>query len=166
MSTAMSTRGSREMQPLFRPFQALRQEFDQFFNRLGSDWGDGHWMTGDFKAACDLSETADAYQVRMDVPGIKPEDITVQVTGDTVQISGERKEEKEENGTTFHRMERSSGTFSEMFRLPGCVKDDQIEAEFHDGVLTVTLPKTEAAKTRTVKIKANGKSKEGKHENA
>jgi HSP20 family protein len=152
------------MQPLFRPFQALRQEFDQFFNRLGSDWGDGHWMTGEFKAACDLSETADTYQIRMDVPGIKPENITVQVTGDTVQISGERKEEKEETGKTFHRMdktfhrmERSSGRFSEVLRLPGGVKEDKIEAEFHDGVLTVTLPKTEASKTRTVKIKANGK---------
>jgi HSP20 family protein len=158
MSTAMSTQGSRQMLPLFRPFQALRQEFEQFFNRLGSDWGDGNWQLGEFKAACDLSETDDAYQVRMDVPGIQPDDITVQVTGDTVQIFGERKEEKEEHGKTFHRMERCSGRFSETLRLPSGVKEDEIEAEFHDGVLTVTLPKTEVTKTRTVRIKADGKS--------
>ena len=93
MSTAISTPGSRQMRPLFRPFETLRQEFDDLFGRLATDW-DGKWLTTEFKAACDLSETADAYQLRMDVPGIKPDDITVQVTGDTVHVSGERTEEK------------------------------------------------------------------------
>lgn len=156
MSTAMTTRGPRQPQPLFRPFEVLRQEFDDLFGRLATDW-DGKWLTSDFKTACDLSETADAYQIRMDVPGIKPDDITVQVTGDTVRVSGERKDEKEEKGKTFHRIERRSGKFSESVTLPGAVKDENVQAEFHDGVLTVTLPKTEASKTRTVKVKANGK---------
>ena len=156
MSTAISTPGSRQVRPFFRPFETLRQEFDDLFGRLATDW-DGKWLTSEFKAACDLSETADAYQIRMDVPGIKPDDITVQVTGDTVHVSGERKEEKEEKGKTFHRVERRSGKFSEIVTLPGAVKDENVQAEFHDGVLTVTLPKTEASKTRTVKVKANGK---------
>jgi HSP20 family protein len=156
MSTAISTPGSRQMRPLFRPFEALRQEFDEMFGRLASDWN-GNWLTSEFKAACDLSETADAYQIRMDVPGIKPDDITVQVTGDTVHVSGERKEEKEEKGKTYHRVERRSGQFSEVVTLPGAVKDENVQAEFHDGVLTITLPKSEASKTRTVKVKANGK---------
>lgn len=156
MSTAISTPGSRQMRPFFRPFETLRQEFDDLFGRLATDW-DGKWLTSEFKAACDLSETADAYQIRMDIPGIKPDDITVQVTGDTVHVSGERKEEKEEKGKTYHRVERRSGKFSEIVTLPGAVKDENVQAEFHDGVLTVTLPKTEASKTRTVKVKANGK---------
>jgi len=156
MSTAISTTGSRQMRPLFRPFETLRQEFDDLFGRLATDW-DGKWLTSQFKAACDLSETADAYQIRMDVPGIKADDITVQVTGDTVHVSGERKEEKEEKAKTYHRVERRSGKFSEIVTLPGAVKDENVQAEFHDGVLTVTLPKTEASKTRTVKVKANGK---------
>lgn len=156
MSTGISTTGSRQMRPLFRPFETLRQEFDDLFGRLSTDW-DAKLLTSEFKAACDLSETADAYQIRMDVPGIKPEDITVQVTGDTVHVSGERKEEKEEKTKTYHRVERRSGKFSEIVTLPGAVKDENVQAEFHDGVLTVTLPKTEASKTRTVKVKANGK---------
>ena len=156
MSTALATQGPRQLQPLFRPFRMLQQEFDDLFNRLSSDW-DGNLLTSEFTAACDLSETADAFQVRMDVPGIKPDDITVQVTGDTVHVSGERKEEKEEKGKTYHRIERRSGKFSEIVTLPGSVKDENVQAEFHDGVLTVTLPKTEASKTRTVKVKANGK---------
>jgi HSP20 family protein len=157
MSTAMTPTGSRQMKPLFRPFEVLRQEFDDLFGRLASDW-DGKWLTSEFKAACDLSETAEAYQIRMDVPGIKPDEITVQVTGDTVHVSGERKEEKEEKGKTYHRIERRSGKFAETVVLPGNVNDEKVQAEFHDGVLTITLPKTEASKTRTVKVKAsNGK---------
>src|SRR5579872_693697 len=156
MSTAISISGPRQVMPFFRPFETLRQEFDDLFGRLATDW-DGKWLTSQFKAACDLSETADAYQIRMDVPGIKADDITVQVTGDTVHVSGERKEEKEEKAKTYHRVERRSGKFSEIVTLPGAVKDENVQAEFHDGVLTVTLPKTEASKTRTVKVKANGK---------
>jgi HSP20 family protein len=144
------------MKPFFRPFEVLRQEFDYLFGRLANDW-DGKWLTGEFKAACDLSETAEAFQIRMDVPGIKPDEITVQVTGDTVHVSGERKEEKEEKGKTYHRVERRSGKFAETIVLPGTVNDEKAQAEFHDGVLTITLPKTEASKTRTVKVKPNGK---------
>jgi HSP20 family protein len=156
MSTAISTPGSRQVMPLFRPFETLRQEFDDLFGRLATDW-DAKRLTSEFKTACDLSETADAYQLRMDVPGIKPDDITVQVTDNTVQISGERKEEKEEKGKTYHRLERHSGRFSETLQLPNGVNEEKVQAEFHDGVLTVTLPKTEVRKTRTVKVKANGK---------
>lgn len=99
----------------------------------------------------------DAYQIRMDVPRIKADDITVQVTGDSVHIAGERKEEKEEKGKTYHRLERRSGKFSETLRLPTAVNEEKVQAEFHDGVLSVTLPKTEATKTRTVKVKSDGK---------
>lgn len=153
MSTALSTQSSRA--PLFSltPFRALREEFDDLFNRLSSDWNGNGWLTTEFSPACDVSETTDAFQIRMDVPGIKPDDITVQVTGDSVQISGTRKEEKEEKGKTYHRLERRSGTFSESLRLPTAVNEDKVQAEFHDGVLTVTLPKTEASKIRTVKVK-------------
>jgi HSP20 family protein len=153
MTTLLSTRGSRQLQPLLRPFQALKDEFEQAFSRLSSDW-DGKWPLGEFNPACDLSETADAYQVRMDVPGIKPDDVTVQVTGDSVRISGERKEEKEEKDKTFHRVERRSGSFCEILQLPGAINEEKVQAEFHDGVLSITLPKSESTRTRTVKVKA------------
>jgi HSP20 family protein len=156
MSTTISKTGPRQVKSMFRPFEMLRQEFDDLFGRLATDW-DGKWLTSEFKAACDLSETPDAFQLRMDVPGIKPEEITVQVTGDTVHVSGERKEEKEEKDKTYHRIERRSGKFAETVVLPSAVSDEKVLAEFHDGVLTITLPKTEASKTRTVKVKVNGK---------
>jgi len=162
MSTAMSTRREpRQLTPFFRPFEAIRNEFDDMFGRWMSDWDGNNWAAGDFKTACDVSETADAFEIRMDVPGMKPEDITVQVTGDTVRVFGERKEEKQEKDDkekTFHRFERRHGKFSETIVLPMTVKDDHVQAEFHEGVLTIALPKSEASKTRTVKVKANGKS--------
>ncbi len=156
MTTAITPQTPPKPRSLLTPFRALREEFDELFNRLSADWEGGKWLTKEFTPACDLSETADAFQVRMDVPGIKPDDITVQVTGDTVQISGERKEDKEEKGKTWHRLERRSGSFSQMLRLPSAVNEDKVHAEFSDGVLTVTLPKTEATKVKTVKVKSNG----------
>src|SRR5579872_1584484 len=129
MSTAISISGPRQVMPFFRPFETLRQEFDDLFGRLATDW-DGKWLASEFKAACDVAETADAYQIRMDVPGIKPDDIVVQVTGDTVHITGERKEEKEEKEKTFHRVERRTGTFMETVVLPAAVKDENVQAEF------------------------------------
>ena len=156
MTTAITPQTPNKPHSLLTPFRALRDEFDELFNRLSSDWDGGKWLTREFSPAYDLSETADAFQVRMDVPGIKPDDITVQVTGDSVQISGERKEEKEEKGKTWHRVERHSGSFSQILRLPNPVNEDKVQAEFSDGVLTVTLPKTEATKVKTVKVKSNG----------
>lgn len=153
MSSSLSTKGPRQLQPLLRPFQALREEIEQTFNRLSSDW-DGKWVATGFTPPCDLSETPDAYHVRMDVPGIKPEEITVQVTGESVRISGERREEKEEQDKMYHRVERRSGSFCEVIQLPGAVKEETVQAEFQDSVLTVTLPKSEATRTRTVKVKA------------
>ncbi|MBS0261615.1 MAG: Hsp20/alpha crystallin family protein [Planctomycetes bacterium] len=151
MSTAISQSGTRPEKPRVRPFEMLRQEFDDLFGRLANNW-DAHWLARDFEAACDVSETADAFQLRMDLPGIKPQDLVVQVTGDTVHISGERKEESDEKGKTYHRMERRSGKFEETVRLPAPVHDDQVQAEYHAGVLTVTLPKTRASTLRTVKV--------------
>jgi HSP20 family protein len=150
MTTTLSPKGPRQ---LLRPLGILRNEFEQAFKNLASEW-DGKWLTADFSPACDLSETADAYQVRLDAPGMKPDDISVQVTGDSIRISGERKEEKEEKEKTYHRIERRYGSFCESLQLPGAVNEEKVQAEFHDGVLTVTLPKSEATRTKTVKVKA------------
>jgi HSP20 family protein len=152
MSTALAPQSPRTPSLFSMPFRALRDEFDELFNRLTLDRNGDKWLTTEFSPACDISETDDAYQVRMDVPGIKPDDITVQVTGDTVHVSGERQEEKEEKGKTYHRVERRSGSFSQTLRLPASVAEDKVQAEFDKGVLTVTLPKTEVSKTRTVKV--------------
>ena len=101
----------------------------------------------------DLSETPTTIEVRMDVPGIKAEEIDIQLANGVLTVSGERKEEKEEKGKTFHRVERHYGSFSRSVTLPSTVAEDKVDAQYHDGVLTVTLQKTEEAKSKKIKVK-------------
>jgi HSP20 family protein len=102
----------------------------------------------------DLSETDQTFEVRLDVPGVNPKEIDIQQNANMLTISGERREEKEEKGKTYHFVERSFGSFSRSVSLPSPVKEDAIEARYKDGVLTVTLPKTEEAKSRKIAITA------------
>lgn len=159
MSTALSRRLSRAMQPIFGgdPFAGLQKEMDDLLSRFQADWGGGDGLPAVTIPAADLSETDDALQIRMDMPGLKAEEINIEVTGNSIRISGEHKEETEEKGRTFHRMERRSGSFARAMTLPVSVKEDKVTAECKDGVLTITLPKTETAKTHRVTVKNIGK---------
>jgi HSP20 family protein len=135
------------------PFAQLRHEMEGLLERIWD--GDGSGLSTElFVPPLDLSETDAAVQVRVDLPGVEAKEIDVQVRDNQLVITGERKEEKEEKGETFHRMERSEGRFSRSVLLPCGVKTDKIDAEFRNGVLTVTLPKTEQAKAKRVEIKA------------
>jgi HSP20 family protein len=117
--------------------------------------GDGEegWLSGAAAPALDMSETETAVDVRMDLPGITAKDIDIQVNGNLLTVSGERKEEKEEKGKMFHRVERSYGGFSRTVRLPCAVNESEVAAEYKDGVLTIKLPKTEELKAHKIKVK-------------
>lgn len=153
MSTGLSTRFPQALRPLFRrdPLDYLQQEIGNLFSRFSTD-GNGEGPETFVSPAVDLSENDDSIQIRMDVPGIKGDEINVQVSGNMICISGEHKEEKEEKGTTFHRLERRVGAFSRTLPLPAAVKESQITAECKNGVLTIDLPKTEVAKKQTIKV--------------
>lgn len=153
MSTDLSTRVSRALRPWFGrdPFTNLQQEMDTLMRRFEADWN-GDSSLAVVSPSVDLSETSDSVQIRMDAPGMKAEEINIEVSGNTIRISGEHKEEKEEKGKTFHRVERRSGSFSRSLTLPAAVKEDKVSAEYKDGVLTINLPKTDVAKTQTVKV--------------
>jgi HSP20 family protein len=157
MPETLPARISSSFPSLFNraPFRTLRQEMDDLIERVSREW-DGNWPAVGFRPAADVSETDGTLEIKMDIPGVKPEEVSIEVTGNRIRISGERKTEKEEKGKTWHRVQRSSGQFCETMTLPCAIKEDQVHAEFHDGVLVVKLPKTEAAKTHKVKIKANG----------
>jgi HSP20 family protein len=90
----------------------------------------------------------------VDLPGLKPKQVTVEFKDGALWITGERKEEKEEKDKTYHRIERSYGEFRRVLPLSSAVKDDEIEAKFTDGVLKVLVPKTEEAKTRRIEVKS------------
>jgi HSP20 family protein len=125
---------------------------EDFSSRL---WGDGgDWMTGDLTTSLDVSESDNEMRVQVDVPGIQPEDIDIQLSGNTLTIRGERKEEEEKKGRTFYRIERLTGRFSRSVTLPYEVDEGNIEAHQQGGVLTITLPKAETAQIKKIEVKS------------
>lgn len=96
----------------------------------------------------DVSETDDAIEVLADLPGLEKKDIDVSLEKDLLIIKGERKQEKEESGKHFQTIERRYGAFYRSLRLPAEVKTNKIEASFKDGVLKISLPKTEKSKRK------------------
>ena len=100
----------------------------------------------------DVIEAKDHIEVKASVPGFKPEDIEVSVIGDTVTIKGEVKAEEKHEEANYLRQERRFGTFQRSLTLPTTVAADKAKAEFENGVLTLTLPKTEEAKPKTIKV--------------
>jgi len=155
MSTALSTRVSQALRPLFNrdPFGNLQQEMDDLLSRFQLD-RNGNGSVAEVVPSLDFSETDEAFQIRMNVPGVKADEVNIEVAGDTIRISGEHKEEKEEKGRTYHRLERRSGSFTRALTLPAAVKQDKVAAECKDGILTVTLPKVETAKAQKIKVVA------------
>lgn len=158
-TTAISKRETRQepqgLQSFFRrgPLQSLREEMQDLFSQVTGD-DVSFWPLGRVSPTLDVSETDQAVEVRMDLPGIKPEEIDVQINANMLTISGERREEKEEKSKAYHRVERRMGTFSRSISLPCPVKEDNVDAKYKDGILTVTLPKTEECKSRRIKVKA------------
>ncbi len=106
--------------------------------------------------AVDIAETEEALVLKADLPDVKLEDIEVRVENETLTLKGERRFEKEEKSKGYHRIERSFGTFMRSFAVPPTVEADKVSADYKNGVLTVTLPKKEAAKPRQVKVQVKG----------
>ncbi len=153
MTTALLPRFAQAMAPVFSrdTFSGIQQDMDELWNRFRMEM-DGDRIPAAWLPSVDLSESDDAIQVRVDVPGLKASEINVEVNGNILRISGEHKEEKKEKGRTYHRMERRVGSFSRTITLPDEVREEKVTAECQDGVLTISLPKSEAAKTQTVKV--------------
>jgi HSP20 family protein len=155
MSTAVAKKEPRSVRPWFRrgPLESIREEMEDLFSRaLGEE--PGLWPAERIVPSLDLAECDAAVEVRVDIPGMEAKDIEIQVNGNLLTISGERKEEREEKGKTYHRVERRVGSFSRTVTLPCPVKEDAVDAQYKNGILTVKLPKTEAAKSRKITVKS------------
>ncbi|KAH1102052.1 hypothetical protein GLYMA_13G176000v4 [Glycine max] len=139
--------------------------FDPFSLDMWDPFKDFHVPTSSVSAEnsafvntrVDWKETQEAHVLKADIPGLKKEEVKVQIEDDRVlQISGERNVEKEDKNDTWHRVERSSGKFMRRFRLPENAKVEQVKACMENGVLTVTIPKEEVKKSDVKPIEISG----------
>jgi HSP20 family protein len=108
---------------------------------------------GKFLPEANMVETDKAIEVTVELPGMKPEEVKVEIKEGNLWITGEKKEDKEEKGRTFHRIERRSGMFRRVFSLPVEVEEEKVDARFVEGVLKITLPKAEKVAPKQIEIK-------------
>jgi HSP20 family protein len=136
----------------FRDLISLREAMDRLFEESFVRPG-GRLAPVREALAVDMYETDDAIVVKSAIPGIKPEDIDISITGDTLTIKGETRAEEEVKEENYMRRECRYGSFSRSLAIPLAVVADKAEAEFENGVLTLTLPKAEEVKPKAIKIK-------------
>ena len=133
--------------PLFSSFK------DEMNRMLDNFWHENSFGMG-WIPDIDIAETDNDIIVKAEIPGVDPKRIDISITGDALTIKGEKKEEKEETGKNYYRIERSYGSFTRTVDLPSKVMTDKVEAKEHLGVLEITLPKMERTKTKKITVKS------------
>ena len=134
----------------WNPFREMDEMIRNF--RLPRDYTS---PLADFTPAVDISEKDKEYLVKAQLPGVKKDDVKIELLNGVLTITGERKFEKEEKTEKTHRVESAYGAFTRSFTVPEDVLDEKIAAEFKDGILAVRLPKTDIKKPATKTIKVN-----------
>ncbi|PLX99604.1 MAG: molecular chaperone [Desulfuromonas sp.] len=140
---------------LFREMDVLRKEMDELFRGVGSSPLETAFLPGvgtQRYPKINLSEDADSYYLEALLPGVEEKDIDLSVAGNTLTLSGERTEEKNGDGRTWHRRERGSGKFLRTIELPSDINGKKVSAEYRNGLLIVTMAKAESAKPKKISI--------------
>lgn len=130
----------------------LQQEMNRLFDRF-AHFGNGDTKLMSFRPSVEIEETDNAVNLKLEVPGLEAKDIDVRVAEDVVTISGERKQESKTEEKGFVRSEFSYGKFERVIPLPTRIQNEQVTAEYKNGVLTMILPKAEDEKQKVVKVK-------------
>lgn len=138
----------------FKELEDVSGRLNRIFGRpfVHPDVGQDLLKMADWMPTSDISETSAAYLIKAEIPGVKKEDVKVNVQNGMLTIQGERKQETEEKDKKYHRIERSYGSFMRSFRIPEDADESAIKAEFKDGMLNVTLNKSSKAKSKTIDV--------------
>ena len=139
----------------FRELEDMSDRLNRVFARPASRTSGGkeQLTVADWVPTVDISETDSEYLIKAELPEVKKEDVKVTVEDGVLTLQGERRQEKEEKGKKYHRIERSYGSFVRSFSLPESVDDNGVRAEYKDGVLNLHLPKTEKVKPKAIEVK-------------
>jgi HSP20 family protein len=140
-------------------FEQMDRLFEDFFGRrFGPWWPSIRWPEArlfetEMSPSLDIFEDKNDVVVKAELPGMGKDDVNVNVTENTITISGEKKKEEKVEKKDYYRFERSFGSFSRSFHLPAEVQTDKVKATFKNGVLEIIMPKTEEAKKKKMKVK-------------
>lgn len=138
----------------FRELEEMSDRLNRMFALPATRTNGKETMTvADWTPTVDISETDGEYQIKAELPDVKKEDVKVTVEDGVLTIQGERKQEREEKGKRYHRIERSYGSFVRSFSLPDLIDEEKVKAEYKDGVLSLHLPKSEKAKPKAIEVK-------------
>lgn len=135
--------------PVTRRPMSVFNEFDRMFNDLQGE------LPAVMGLPLDVMETTDNYMVKASIPGLNPEEVEIIFDDNALTIKGELKAETQEEGAKYHLRERRTGTFSRSIKFPVQIESDAIEANYDNGVLTLTLPKAEAVKPKKIEVKVS-----------
>jgi HSP20 family protein len=128
----------------------INRMFDSFF-RGGAQDDDSLFSA--WTPPVDVAEHDDAYEVKVELPGVSKDDVKITMQNNILTIRGEKKQESESKNSGYHRMERTYGAFQRSFTLPSSVRADKVDAAYKDGILTITLPKAEEAKPKQIEVR-------------
>lgn len=128
----------------------------------GLDWQYRDSAAASWVPAVDVFEEADAIRITAEIPGVKPDDVKISLEGNLLTIHGTKQQEAEEKTERVHRYERTYGAFERSFTLPSSVEPKDIKATYDNGVLTVSLPKSERAKPRQIEVQVGGSGDAGR----
>lgn len=137
-----------------RELLGIADEMNRLVNNVfGDETRETSLFKGTWSPAVDIAEDDNNFYLHIELPGMKREDVKVRYEEGLLTITGEKKSEKEEKKVNFHRVERSYGKFERSFRVPTRILNEKIDASFQNGVLTVTLPKSEETKPKEIEVK-------------
>jgi HSP20 family protein len=139
--------------PLFRDMEEMSERFNRLFGTWTRPTGEEVLTVADWTPLVDIEENDKEYLVKAELPDIKKEDVKVTVENGVLTLQGERKQEKEEKGKKFHKIERFYGNFLRTFAVPVDADDTKVAADFKDGILRVHLPKTEKPRPKAIEVK-------------
>src|SRR5687768_14459678 len=143
---------ARYLVPVMFGLQRLNRILDEAF--AGLPFGEqGDVITSTLFAPTDVSEDTNSLRITMELPGVNPEDVKLSLENNVLTIRGEKKQEAEERTERVHRYERSYGSFERAFVLPSIVDGDKVDAQYHNGILTVMVPKVERARPREIPVR-------------
>src|SRR5690349_8527984 len=145
----------------FREINALHNAMSRALQTAGTGYGDELSTSGNFVPPVDIYEDENSISLRLEIPGMKRDDLDIRLENNTLTVRGERKFENEEKEENFHRIERRYGSFTRSFTLPNTVNGEKVDATYDKGILKISLAKRAEAKPKQIKVGVGQKTLQG-----